>query len=372
MDRQNNKSNNPYTKVDSEIERINKKYLQAIPIGLTRVGGSLYARGTFPPKPGEREVKQHRLPLGLKAHVDNLYQARIAAHKIGTDLLLGQWQWPEVRNKFTPYTVSDFAALHRSRYLEKNGDTIDKRSYWQKDFGCTFSKLIADRPPSLDACLTIIKSYDSKSRSRRRYVKAYSQLLKLAGFSESELEPIITLRGSYKAQAVDPRSIPSMETIAQWYDKVPLKWQFFYFLLACFGLRGTEAHQNNCRLTDLSSGEVQAYGDKGKKWRFVPTCSQKMLKQMICAAQWPRLDRSPAQLSDDFGRMLFDLGCPFKPYDLRHHYAYYTLLQKWDVVNTARYMGHSVTIHCSIYLLCIDTVKERQILEVEREERAKW
>jgi hypothetical protein len=370
--RQSDRNANPYQKVDTEIDRINKKYLQAIPIAVTRVSGSLYVRGTFPPKLGEVEPKQHRLPLGLKAHADNLYDARIRAHEIGTQLLLGKWEWPEAKDKFIPHAVADFAAMHRSKYLEKNGDTIDKRKYWDKDFGYAFKKLIANRPPSLDACLTIAKSYKANSRSRKRYVKAFAQLLKIAGFTEPELAPLTALSGSYQAEAVDPRNIPDISTIIEWYDRVPDSWKFFYFLLACFGLRGTEAHCDNCRLDDLPKGELQAYGDKGKKWRFVPTCSQKMLKQMARPAEWHRLDRSPGQLSDDFGKMLASLGCPFVAYDLRHHYAYYTLLQRWDVVNTARYMGHSVTVHCNIYLLCIDMVRERAILEMEREEREKW
>lgn len=365
---------NPYGKVDAEIDRVNKKYLQALPILLCRVDGSLYVRGTFPPRSGELKPFQHRLPLKLKAHVDNLYDARIAAQEVGTDLLLGKWQWPQTIaiESNIPRTVADFAKLHLERYLNKNGDTLDKRAYWKKDFGYPFDRLVQDKSPNPELCRRIIEDYGVQTRARQRYVKAYRQLLQLAGLSESAIAQIAVMRGSYQAERVDPRDIPEVETVIEWYHRVPDRWQFFYFMLACFGLRGTEVHRTNCRLENIDRGEITAYGDKGKKWRFVPTCSQKMFKLMLCKPQWNRDDRSPGQLSDDFGKMIFDLGCPFVPYDLRHHYAYYTLLQGWEVALSARYMGHSMQMHCEVYLNCIDAVRERKLLEINREERERW
>ena len=76
----------PYKKVDTEIDRVNRSKLKAMPVSLTRSSGSLYVQGTFPSKPSEREQKQRRIPLKLKAHVDFLFEAQNFALQIGTDL----------------------------------------------------------------------------------------------------------------------------------------------------------------------------------------------------------------------------------------------------------------------------------------------
>jgi integrase len=169
------------------------------------------------------------------------------------------------------------------------------------------------------------------------------------------------MRGSYRAEAVQPREIPDIKTITEWGKKIPPDWKFFYFLLACFGLRGTEAHQSNVRLEDLHEGESTVYGAKTKKWRYVPTCSDQLFKALKCEPNWNRDDRTPQQLSYDFGQTLTNRDFPFTPYGLRHHYAYLTLLDGWDTALSSRYMGHSIKIHCDVYWLCIDQVREREI-----------
>jgi hypothetical protein len=84
---------NSYNKVDSEIDRVNRGKLKAMPVSLTRSGGSLYVQGTFPPKLGELQPKQRRVPLELKANVDFLFEAQNRAIQIGADLMLGKWVW---------------------------------------------------------------------------------------------------------------------------------------------------------------------------------------------------------------------------------------------------------------------------------------
>ncbi len=76
-------------RVDKEIEVINKKLRSGYgKASLRRVGGSLYLRATYPPKPGETEPKQRELPLKLKATVTNLRMALEKSIAISTDLAL--------------------------------------------------------------------------------------------------------------------------------------------------------------------------------------------------------------------------------------------------------------------------------------------
>lgn len=213
----------PYKKVDTEIDRVNCGKLKAMPVSLTRTGGSLYVQGTFPPKPGEREPKQRRIPLKLKAHVDFLHDAKNLALQIGADLMLGKWEWKDKEQALEqlPITVAEFVDLHRNRYLERNGKPDTQRdtiSYWQKDFLYPFNKLPQHKPPSIALCKEAIDKTSNNTRTRIRYVKAYGQLLELAGIDSSSLK---TLRGKYTAEQVQPRDIPNLKSIIEWGSKIP-------------------------------------------------------------------------------------------------------------------------------------------------------
>jgi integrase len=351
----------PYKKVDSEIDRVNRGRLKAMPVSLTRTGGSLYVQGTFPPKPGEREPKQRRIPLKLKANVDFLFKAQNLALQIGADLMLGKWEWEEKEQiiEKPPMTVAEFADLHRKRYLDRNGNSDTQRdtlSYWKKDYLYPFNRLPQHKPPLIAICKEVISGTDNNTHKRNRYVKAYRQLLELAGMDSSSLK---TLRGKYTAEQVQPRDIPDLKSIIEWGNKIPPQWKFYYFLLACFGLRGTEAHPKKCKLEDLAQLELMAYG-KGR-WRYVPSCSVELFTALNCPENWANRERSPGQVSDDFTKVLKSSGCNFTPYALRHHYAYHTLLEGWDTAWSAKCMGHSIQIHQQIYWLCINQVLGRKI-----------
>jgi hypothetical protein len=350
----------PYRKVDTEIDRLNKSKLKHLPVALCRSGGSLYLQGTFPPKQGEYIPKQRRLPLKLKADINFLFDAKNIAIEIGTDLMLGRWKWEEAEPKPIALTIPDLIELHKQQYLDRNTNTPDTLVYWKKDYLYPFNKLPIDKPLSVDLCKAEIAKIARNTRSRSRYIKAYRQLLQIANMDASSL---VSEKGSYRANKVVPREIPDESAIIKWGDKIPAAWQFYYFLLACFGLRGTEAHPSNCKLEDLATGEIVVYAGKTRDWRYVPSCSEKLFKTLYREPSWAKLDRTPSQLSEDFCKLLHDIGCEFTPYALRHHYAYFTLLDGWDTALSARYMGHSIALHQQTYWLCIDRARERQIRE---------
>jgi integrase len=352
------KSDDPYSKVDAGIERINARDLKAMPLSLLRIGGKLYAQGTFPTKDGQSK-KQTKIAIDLNAHVDFLYAAKQKALEIGTDLMLGKWEWPKKSNPIDrPVTVAEFMERHKKQYLDKNGNTPDTEMYWRKEYYYCFNKLPLDKPPSIDTCRRIIEDFKPKTRARTRHALAYCQLLKLAGIDNSELA---RLKSNYNPAAVQPRDIPTIEQIRDCYYNLNPEWRFFYFLLACFGLRGTEAHPNNLRLDDLHNGEIYTYGGKTGKWRYVPYCDRALFEELNCEPSWYRTDWTPLKLSDAFGSMLPHFNVQFPACALRHHYAYYALLQGWDTAIAARYMGHDIQTHCNIYLLCINSIREREI-----------
>jgi len=354
-------SKDPYKAVDAAIDRINTGKLKAMPVSLYRSGGSLYVQGTFPPKLGELKPKRRQLPLGLKAHIDFMFEAQNRALQIGVDLMLGKWVWDEPKISEQPVTVAEFVKLHQASYLDRNGK-IDRKAdtlfYWKKDFLYPFNKLPQDKPPSVAICQQVIETTPNNTRTRARYVKAYRQLLELAGIDASSFK---AARGKYKSEQIHPASIPEIKDIIEWSAKIPPQWKFYYFLLACFGLRGTEAHPLNCRLEDLEDGAITVYAGKTQKWRYVPTCSHELFIALKCDPVWHNPDCTPAQMSQLFTQVLDRIDCFFAPYALRHHYAYRNLLDRVDTALSARYMGHRVDIHQEVYWLCIDKTRDRQI-----------
>jgi integrase len=352
-----------FEKVDRELIRVNTTgKLKNLPTSLERIGSSLYCRAMFPPKPGEFKPKQRRVPLSLKAAPEHLFDAVERCRAIAADLISNRWAWPEEKPK--PVTTAEFITLHRENYLKKNltpGKTeADTLMHWQKDFQYVFKHLDSGKTPTVSECLGLVEATPSHTRKRQRYVKALSQLLSLAGIESAALSPYM---GKYQAKAANPRDIPDQESIIRWGKRLPEQWRFFYFLLASFGIRGTEAHPDRCDLSDLPIKELKVWAGKGGKWRFVPACSDEIFEALLCPAVYPRSDRTPSQLSADFGDALRSIGCPFTPYALRHFWAFETLRQGWDTAWAAKCMGHSVTLHQEVYWMGIDQRKGREILQ---------
>jgi integrase len=352
-----------FEKVDRELDRVNTTgKLKHLPTSLERIGYSLYCRAVFPPKPGEYKPKQRRVPLGLKAAPEHLYDAVEKCRAIAADLISNRWEWPQ--DKARPVTTSEFIDLHKQNYIKKNhtpGKTeADTLMHWKKDFYYVFINLDPGKTPTIAECQALIESTQPHTRKRQRYVKALCQLLNLAGIESASLTPYM---GRYQPAAANPRDIPDQEAIIKWGQRLPEQWRFFYFLLASFGIRGTEAHPDRCDLSDLATKELKVWAGKGGKWRFVPACSDAIFNALRCPAIYPRTDRTPSQLSSDFGDALRSIGCPFTPYALRHFWAFETLRQGWDTAWSAKCMGHSVALHQQVYWQGIDQKMSREILQ---------
>jgi integrase len=367
---------NEYAKIDKEIDKINTTgKLRQMPAKIVRQESSLYIRATFPPKPGELKPKQRKIPTGLKAYAPNLWEAGEMALKIGSQLLTNTWVWPDE----TPpaETIADYAALHRAAYLSKNvspgKSAIDTENYWKKDFLYPFNTLPQDQPLTLKLCKdTIQRCLDSgvfakHSRQQRRYAKAYAGLLKLAGIDPGDL--VATMRGGYKPEQADPRQIPSTADIVEVFEYVPEQWRFIYFLIACFGLRGTEVHPERIKIADLDRREVEVWSGKTQDWRYVPAFDKEMFDRLVCSPPdwWRKTPLTPNKLSDAFCKnlckVMANLDQCFVPYDLRHHYAYDGIKRRIDTALVARWMGHSVTTHTQIYWRCINRELSREVVD---------
>ncbi len=356
-----------YSKTDREILRTNSTgRLKGLPISLERVGGALYCRGMFPPKPGEIKPKQRRIAIELKAVPENLYEAVERCRSIGAQLIAKSWAWQAIVD--APVTTAEFIIQHQKNYLERNltpgKNKPDTIKHWQKDFGYVFARLDRNKTPSISECLALIQSTDVHTRTRQRYVKAFRQLLSLAGIDSSSLAPLL---GAYAPKAASPRDIPGKEAIIRWGTRVPDRWKFFYFLLASFGIRGTEAHPDRVDICDLEHREIKVWAGKSGNWRFVPACSDEIFTALVCTPRYPDGNQTPSKLSADFGEILASIACPFTPYALRHFWAFETLRQGWDTAWSAKCMGHSVKLHQDVYWMGIDAKMSREIISKLRQ-----
>ncbi|MEP0959441.1 hypothetical protein [Microcoleus sp. FACHB-1515] len=202
------------------------------------------------------------------------------------------------------------------------------------------------QPLTIEALRAAIEAVAADSRQRKRFCISLGKLAEFAGLSVNFDE----LRGRYSARSVDPRSLPSDETIAAWFGEVPQMWRWVYGVMACYGLRNHEVFY-------LNTIELQRGG-----W-FVSVTEGKTGMRTVwpCYPEWiEQFDLRSPVLPDVSGRSHSDLGhrvtqmfrrrnVPFHPYDLRHAWAVRTMLFGLHDALAAQQMGHSRQVHSDIY-----------------------
>jgi hypothetical protein len=108
---------------------------------------------------------------------------------------------------------------------------------WEQNWWGTFKHLPQDSPLSEIAVLALVKSKADHSCARQRVCQRLQALADYAGL-EIDLKPCA---GEYGESRLQRRDIPSDELILEWRDKIPNeRWQWFYGMLATFGLRPHE------------------------------------------------------------------------------------------------------------------------------------
>jgi integrase len=366
-----------YSRVDKEIEAINKKLKAGFGKGsIRRITGSLYLRATFPPKPGESIPKSRELPLKLKATVAGLRAALEKSIAITTDLALNKFDWANylpstveiaVTNK-EPCTVKEWVVLVREGYFDRREQNPDTLQNWLIDYGYPYRQLPQQVPISIKVLKEKILETEPGSKSRTRRVMAYTKLAKLADLECKELE---NMKGAYKAKEVQQRDLPSLDEVIVWHNKLPTEVQFEYAIRAAFGLRPGEGAQF-CDFTNLKKEkEISVYSSKTGEWRLTYPYPKKLFKI------FQFIDREPIYYkcgagsvkgqSASFAKKLSKLGLPFNLYDLRHLYAWHTIEAKVDVRLAAKFMGHSIEVHSATYNKFFTKEHYRSMQESEEE-----
>ncbi len=110
-------------------DRIREINQQLEKVSLRQKGGKLYVRGraddTFPPKPGEREVKRVELALECNASPTGLKVAKLRAQEIDSQLLWGKFNWtPYLRGKSKlAQTVAEWVEKYEAAHWESTPRT---------------------------------------------------------------------------------------------------------------------------------------------------------------------------------------------------------------------------------------------------------
>lgn len=348
-----------YSLVDKEIQQINKKLKAGYGKGaIRRVTGSLYLRATFPPKPGETLARSRDLSLKMKATTKGLRAALEKSIAITADLALGKFDWAdylptpieEAARTFQPCTIGEFVALARAEYFDKREENPDTLINWMADYGYPYRQLPLSEVLSIDRLKQHILKTQAGSKSRTRSVMAYSKLAILAGLDH---KPLLALRGTYRSGEILQRDLPDLATVVQWYHKMPDSIQFEYAIRAAFGLRPGEGAQF-CDFSNLKSDkELSVYSTKLGEWRVTYPYPIELFDTFSLGTRAPVVFKSRGASvktqTSSFRTKLNRLGLPFNLYDLRHLYAWHTIVAGLDVRLAAKFMGHSVEVHTSTY-----------------------
>ncbi|MBD0269227.1 MAG: integrase, partial [Cyanobacteria bacterium Co-bin8] len=102
--------------IDERIAQANKRLKAArVGVSIERRGGTLWLRGTLPPKPGSGKTEPFRQKhaLGVKASPAGLQHAEGQARLMGAELQLGKFDWSnwlETQPQVETGTVGDWIA----------------------------------------------------------------------------------------------------------------------------------------------------------------------------------------------------------------------------------------------------------------------
>ncbi|MBW4619301.1 MAG: site-specific integrase [Cyanosarcina radialis HA8281-LM2] len=348
--------------IDGRIGQANGRLKTAnIRVQIRKVGGKLYLRATFPPQPGEIASKQRSLALGISANPIGLKLAEAKAKEISVLLDSKTFDWtPYLKQQQSTQvlqtdrtTIGEWVEKFTQNYFESRPQTPTKLNTFKKEFTAIFRHLPAEELLSTDLLkAAILKRSRPETRNRKRWVVACQKLAEIAGI-ECNFKPLI---GAYSPKHVSPRDLPSDEEIEAWYYQIAdPAWRWSFGVIATFGIRPHELwHLDTSRLAS-SPGVLRVLASTKTGERLCYPCSSAWLSEFqLWDVKKPPLPK--AENNNDLGAVVSktfkqDLGIPFPPYHLRHAYAGRTAALGVDVAIAAKWMGHSVDVHCRIYHL---------------------
>jgi integrase len=246
--------------------------------------------------------------------------------------------------------------------LKKFGD--NKRSSicattWKTDYCRPFNQLPAEEPLSAEVLLSAIAETTPNTRQRRRFCLAFRQLAQFAGIDGFD---VTHLMGTYSPKNVQPRHLPSDETIADCFVKInnPL-WQWVYGVIATYGLRDHEAF-----FLDMSKYPIAQVleGKTGYRqcWPLRPEWAELWDLKNV---KLPLVNGScHADFGDRVCKFFARSPANFCAYDLRHAWAIRAMSFGLDASLAAKQMGHSLATHTQTYHLALNEREQQRAYDL--------
>lgn len=245
-----------------------------------------------------------------------------------------------------PHNASYWIERLHKDYLDRG----KRESTWKEEYAKIFRLIPPDAELTKDLLHEIIIGTPVNSRTRVRACMSIGVLARFAGIDYNPAP----YKGTYTPKAVQPRQIPSDDSIVQWFSNIKNPgWRWFYGMLATYGLRPHEVFRLD--FERLRSGDrVVHNGDDTKTgfhrtWAFHPEWFDHFDLGNICV---PNIDtkRINRKLGEAAGEYFHETAkLPFQLYDLRHAWAIRATLYGLPDALAAQQMGHSLDVHNRIY-----------------------
>lgn len=361
--------------IDDEIDKANAR-LGKTRVKIFRRGGTLWLRGTFPPKPHLDKSKpyQQKMPLGVNATLAGLKKAEQEAKIISAQLELGTFiwtDWIEIKALDNARTIGYWVEKFTEDYWHKHEKDDKSLRSWYAGYGLSFSKLPLDQDISISLLIDIAKITKPNSRIRQAVCRHFYNLAKFAGLQGADT--ILEFKGNYSPSEVIPRELPDDATIARVVTSVKdPAWRWWLCTVAAYGIRPKEAF--SLEFTKFPQARVQTAKIKNRiihrtiyplypEWATDWGLQEKILP--------PTTETARCTYGQRLALWVNNHDLPFVSYDLRHCYA--RRLFEFGIApdRGAKLMGHSLSTHVRIYRAWIDEEYYRKFFEAEiyREDR---
>lgn len=244
--------------------------------------------------------------------------------------------------------------LHAGRVLE---DT------WHREYYVPYSKYISwvissGRTISTQSISDFLQSIEPGSRKRKRYYTTFHKFIESSGLSRDFVDAsgitvdFCTLSGTYTLPILEPESLPSDDEFLVGLDKVNFydsQWVDVYKYLLLFGLRNTELLDFD--LSNYPNAFVRK--SKTRKQRYVLPFNPHWVDELKLSrdVRLPQINRkSRYGFSNAVTTLFRKAKLDYRPLMLRHRWARNTAELGYDTTLAAQMMGHSLQIHCRVYM----------------------
>jgi integrase len=347
---------------DPYLARINRALRDlgsAVSLEVSPSGGRLRLRASLPTPEGDWKQRRISTTFPYPAGVD---QARQLAEELGKDLELhrrgievfpaARWIQPGRPQGKAAEVVTGMEAVRRTevwwRRQRKRGDSADVT--WSTTYEAPLRPLTSQCSVTIQTLRALVEGKPVGSCSRRKAALAATAVAQALEMGEGAVKELRELGKGYSPlKDAAPRDLPSDEVIVEVIDGLPSGWQWVAAICATYGAR---PHEALLMATVQSNGLVEISGGKTGARQGLPLPKAWVDRWDLREKRLPAINllRDHRTVGSQLAVALRRYEAPFLPYDLRHAWAVRAIgAPKISPSLAAKSLGHSLTIHTSLY-----------------------